>query len=141
MRAVSLCSLLLLLALNGCTRAPADKLKAEIQTVNSWTATARMASEAWLKGTVPHAYATHTLRTAQEMMEDEAQTIQEESQAGAAELQTSLINRVRGLGQLIDRMRAAIEKRDNEALSQLLKQLEAEDQTIKELAKSGGAQP
>lgn len=141
MRVISLCSLLLLFALDGCTRSPADKLKAEIQTVNSWTATARMASEAWLKGTVPHAYAAHTLRTAQETIADEAQTIQEESQAGAAELPASLAGRVRGLGQLIGGMRAAIEKRDGEALAQLLKQLEAEDRALRGVIDGGGARP
>ena len=140
MRSVRFCSLLLLLALTCCTRSPADRLKTELQTITSWTATARMVGEAWLKGTVPHAYAARTLRTAQVSLEDEARTIQEQPQ-GKGELQASLANQVRGISQVIDKMRAAIESRDAQTLDGLLKQLLAEEQKIKGLASSGGVQP
>lgn len=100
-----------------------------------------MACEAWLKGTIPHAYATHTLRTAQEMIEDEAQTIQAQPQGASGELQASLASSALGTAQVINQMRAAVERRDNQALSQLLRQLEAEEQAIKGAAKSGGVQP
>ena len=140
MRSVCFCSLLFLLALTSCTRSPADQLKTELQTVTSWTATARMAGEAWLKGTVPHAYAARTLRTAEETLEDEARTIQEQAQ-DKGELQASLASRVRETGQVIDRMRAAIESRDAQTLDGLLKQLAAGEQTMKGLVSSGGVQP
>lgn len=142
MRTVRLCSLsLLLLLLSSCSHAPADQLKIELQTVTSWAATAHMVSEAWLKGDVPHAYAMRALRTAQETIQEEAQTAQEQKAEGVAALQSSLVGQARSLEQLIAQMRAAIEKRDGETLAQLLKQLEAEEQAIKSLDKSGGAQP
>jgi phytoene/squalene synthetase len=100
-----------------------------------------MAGEAWLKGTVPHAYAARTLRTAEETLEDEARTIQEDKSQDAAELRASLAGHVRGVSQVVGQMRAAIESRDAPTLDGLLKQLEAGEQKIKALAGSGGAQP
>ncbi|MDT5061860.1 MAG: hypothetical protein QOH63_2319 [Acidobacteriota bacterium] len=142
MRAVRLWSLsLLLLAFTCCAQSPADQLKAELQTITSWTATARMVGEAWLKGYLPNAYAARTLRTAQETISDEAKTIQEQSSEGVAELHTSLMGQARSLEQLIGQMRAAVENRDGNALAPLLRQLEGEEQTIKALAKNGGVQP
>jgi hypothetical protein len=99
-----------------------------------------MAGEAWLKGTVPHAYAARTLRTAHETLEDEARTIQEQPQ-DKGEFQASLVGQVRGISQVIDRMRAAIESRDAQTLDGLLKQLLTEEQAMKGLASSGGVQP
>jgi hypothetical protein len=147
MRSQRLSSLLLLLvALTSCTRSPADQLKTELQTIISWAATAQMAGEAWLKGNVPHAYAAQTLRTAEESLQEELKTIEEQpSEAspaqGSSTLQASLAARGRGLVQLIDRMRAAIESRDESTVAQLLKQLEREEQAVKMMSAGGGVQP
>lgn len=142
MRAVRLCSLpLLLLAFTCCTRTPSDKLKTQLQTITSWTATARMVGEAWLKGAVPNAYAAHTLQTAKESLSEAIRALSEQKLEGVAELQTSLVGQARSLEQLVEQMRTDIENRDANALSQLLKQLEGEEQTTKSLAKSGGLQP
>jgi hypothetical protein len=142
MRGVRVCSLsLFLLAFTCCAKSPADQLKAQLQTVTSWTATARMVGEAWLKGYLPHAYAARTLRTAQETISEEAKTIQGENPGEVAELHASVLGQARSLEQLIGQMRAAVENRDGSALSQQLKQLEGEEETIKALAKSGGVQP
>lgn len=100
-----------------------------------------MAGEAWLKDHVPHAYAERTLRTAQETIQEETKTAQEQKPDGAAELQSSLVAQAREIEQLIDQMRAAVEKRDKETLAQLLKRLEAEEQAIKASDKSGGVKP
>jgi hypothetical protein len=142
MRAVRVCGLsLLLLAFTCCTHTPSDQLKTELQTITSWTATARMVGEAWLKGAVPNAYAAHTLQTADESLSEAIRTLSEQSSEGVAELQTSLTGQARSLKQLVEQMRAAIENRDGSALPQLLKQLEGEEQTIRTLAKNGGLQP
>jgi hypothetical protein len=100
-----------------------------------------MVGEAWLKGAVPNAYAAHTLQTASESLSEAIRTLSEQSPEGVAELQTSLMGQARSLQQLVEQMRADIENRDGNALSQLLKQLEGEEQTTKSLAKSGGIQP
>ena len=137
MRSRRLLSLVfLLLALACCTRSPADQLKTELQTVTSWTATARMAAEAWLKGSVPRAYTAQTLLAAEETLHEEARTIQAQQ---ASEPQASLLARAQSAGQVIGQMRAAVEGDDRQALAQLLKQLEAEEQAVKSLA--GGARP
>lgn len=142
MRGVRVGSLsLFLLAFTCCAKSPADQLKAQLQTVTSWTATARMVGEAWLKGYLPHAYTARTLRTAQETISEEAKTIQGENPSEVAELHASVLGQARSLEQLIGQMRAAVENRDGSALSQQLKQLEGEEETIKALAKSGGVQP
>jgi hypothetical protein len=133
---------LLTLALTCCTRSPADQLKDESQTVASWAATARMVGEAWQKGSVPHAYALETLSNAHKTLSDETKTIEELKPEAGAELRDQLLNQTRSINQVIEQMRAAVEKKDNQALAQLVKQLEAEEQTVKATAKSGGvAQP
>jgi len=126
----------LALALACCTRSPADQLKTELQTVISWTATARMAGEAWLKGSVPRAYTAQTLLAAEETLQEETRTIQGQQ---ASELQASLLGRTQSVDLVVGQMRAAVESGDKQALAQLLKQLEAEEQAVKSLA--GGARP
>jgi hypothetical protein len=132
--------LVLVLALAGCTRSPEDQLKAELQTVTSWAATARMVGEAWLKGAVPRAYTAQTLLAAEETLQEEAQTIQKVKAEGAAiGLQTSLLDRTQSLGRAVGQVRAAVESKDDQALGQLLEQLKGEEQAVKSLA--GGARP
>ena len=98
----------------------------------SWAATARMAGEEWLKGSVPRAYAEQTLRAAAETLEEEAQAIQGQGAEGAAQW-------TRAAGVTIGQMRAAVEGGDKQALAQLLEQLKAEEQAARSLA--GGARP
>ena len=144
MRSRRLSSLLLLLALTCCSRTPSDQLKTELQTVTSWTATARMVGETWLRGAVPHAYAKHTLLMAETSLQEATKALEQERQQlpeGASALHASIVNQSRSTEQLINQMRVTIEKRDGEALFQLLKQLERDEQVIKALARSGGVQP
>jgi hypothetical protein len=146
MRSLSVCSLSLLLTLiafsfSSCALSPSAQLKSDMKTVTAWAATARMAGESWLKGSVPRAYASQTLRAAQETIEDEAQTIQGQPADENSQLQSSLAGQARELGQVIDRMRASVESGDNNALTQLLKQLDAEAQALKASAEGGGVGP
>jgi hypothetical protein len=129
------------LALAGCTHSPEDQLKTELQTVTSWAATARMASEQLLKGAVPRAYTAQTLLAAEETLSEEAQTIQEVKADGAAAagLQTMLLDRTQSLGRAVGQARAAVEGKDDQALARLLEQLKGEEQAVKSLA--GGARP
>lgn len=142
MRFQHLCSLLLvLLALTSCTRSPAAQLKSELQTISSWTATARMTGEMWLKGNVPDAYASRTLRTAQESLQEEVKTIDEEQPAGTLTPSSTLAANGRELVQLIKQMRESVEDRNESNVAQLLKQLEAEEQAVKAMNEEGGAKP
>jgi hypothetical protein len=143
MRLKHLCGSLLLLVFTCCTTSsPADQLKSEMQTVSSWTATTRMVCEAWLKGALPHAYAVDTLQTAEDTLEGQALALQAQSSESDAALRSSVIKEVRGVGQIINGMRAAVERRDNQALALLLKQLEAEEGALKALVGSaGGTRP
>jgi len=125
----------------SCTQSPAAQLKTGLQQVASWTATARMAGEAWLKGSVPQAYAAQTLRAAQETLQEEAKALEEAlPNSAAAELHASLLKQARSIAGVIGQMRAAVEKRDRQTLSHLLKQLEAEQQALHALSKRGGAE-
>lgn len=50
----------------ACSSSPTpQKLVKSLQTVQSWTATAQMVAESWLKGTLPNAYAEQTLEKSQ----------------------------------------------------------------------------
>ena len=100
-----------------------------------------MACEAWLKGAVPTAYATQTLRVAETSLQEEEKAIAEQQAGDAAELRASLAGQARKLGQVIAQMRAAIERRDVGSLAPLLKQLEADEQALKALNAGGGARP
>jgi hypothetical protein len=142
MRSLRVCSLsLAFLLFAACARSPSARLKSDIQEITSWTATARYVGQSWLKGNVPHAYAAQTLRAAQETLEDEAQSIQEQSTEGDSQLQSSLAGQVRAISQVINLMRSSVESRDNNALTQLLKRLDAEDKAVKAAAASGGVGP
>jgi predicted trehalose synthase len=131
----------LVLALAGCTQSPEDQLKTELQTVTSWAATARMASEQLLKGAVPRPYVAQTLLAAEETIWEEAQTIQgvKADGAAAAGLQTSLLGHTQSVGRAVAQMRVALAGGDDQALGQLLEQLKGEEQAVKSLA--GGARP
>ena len=98
----------------------------------SWAATARMAGEEWLKGSVPRAYAAQTLQAAEETLEQEAQAIQGQQAEEAAGL-------TRATGATVGQMRAAVEGGDRQALAQFLERLKAEEQAARSLA--GGARP
>ena len=98
-----------------------------------------MTGEQWLRGSVPRAYAAQTLRAAEETLQEEAQTIQEQRVEGTTELQTSLLGRTQAISRTLGQMRAAVEGDDKQSLAQLLEQLGGEEQAIRSLA--GGARP
>ena len=125
-------SLALVLALACCSRPPADQLRSELQTVASWAATARMAGEEWLKGSVPRAYAAQTFRAAEETLREEARAIQGQRAEAAAGL-------TRAAAATVRQMRAAVEGGDTRALAQFLERLKAEERAVRSLA--GGERP
>jgi hypothetical protein len=142
MRSLRLCSLsFILLLFAACARSPSAQLKSDIKTVTSWTATARYVGQSWLKGNVPRAYAVQTLQAAQETLDEEAQAIGEQSTEGNSQIKSSLAGQARGLSQLINLMRAAVDSSDNQTLTQLLKRFDAEDEAMKAVAGTGGGGP
>lgn len=56
---------MLLIAAGGCIRPTAPTAADRVQTAASWTATAQLTTEAWLAGTVPDQYASHSLALAE----------------------------------------------------------------------------
>jgi hypothetical protein len=135
------CSILLLISLSACgARIPADELASELQTVSSWAATARMTGEAWMNSAVPKAYATRTLREAQQTIHEEIDTIRKLSSASMPDTSAALLERLQALERVAGQMATAVEQEDRAALTEQLKQLSAEEQKIKSFKESGGVQ-
>lgn len=121
----------LLMMLTSCsTQSPVDQQVKELQTVQSWAATAHMASDAWTNNTVPTAYTKRTLQTAQQSIQDSLDTLTQKASAPAP-----ILADVRTVAQVVGEMGAAVERGDRAALQQQTAQLAAQEQTLGTLAK------
>lgn len=143
MRLVRVCAFWLLLTmLTACTQSPTDELATELQTVESWTATAHMAGDAWVRSAVPTAYTKQTLQTAQKELKKEADTVvQLQPAPDTTPSRAALLKELQHLEQMLEQMSAAVEREDRTAMAEQLRQLVAEEQAINALAKAAGGQP
>lgn len=124
------CILLLLIPISACrARSPAGEFNTELETVQSWAATAHMVGEAWTKDTVPIAYTEQTLQTAQQTLQEELNTIREMS-AVPIDQRTRALESARHLQQIIRQMQAAIERKDYAAMAEQVKELTTAEQTL-----------
>lgn len=136
-----LCYLLLLPVIafaTACGQSADEQLQAEIKTVSSWTAAARMAGEAWTKGDVPDAYARRTLETAQDNLKETADAL-EETEEIPANQKSQAQEQINNLRQTMNKMQAAVESGDKPALAQSLDQLIKQKQVLETSAKSADA--
>lgn len=135
--------LLLLSAVATCVTAcsaqpSAEQLTKELETVASWTATAHMVGEAWLKQSVPTVYASQTLETVQEEFGKEAETV---AKVAPAQDRTKAQTQLRGIEQTVDEMTKAVEHDDRPTLTQRLQKLSAQEQALTDWIKATGGQP
>jgi uncharacterized protein (UPF0147 family) len=144
MRAKRLCGLLLLFALLAACRSqsPTEKVRAELKATASWAATARMVGETWSGGSVPSAYASRSLRTAAEALEESRAILNAVAQddSSTRDLRSALLSEIQKLKQVCEGMRASVAARDSAALSGQLKQLSSIEGEIAELKKAAGIQ-
>ncbi len=131
-RSLACVILLLVFSISCGEKSSADKLKAELQTVFSWTATAQMVVEAWTQGTIPAACARRTLETARDTFEQEDKSINELFDA-SPELRADAFNSLQELKQSILRMQKGIEQSNRGQVEAEIGKLKMEIQVIKSL--------
>lgn len=133
-RSVSL--LLLLTILSACSsKSSSDELAKELQTVKSWTATAHLVGDTWIRGDVPTAYAKQTLSKTQEELQNEVDIL---SHKAPAQNRTTLVVQLQRLQGTVQQMSKALEQKDARAMQRQIQQLSAQEQSISNLAKTAG---
>lgn len=125
MRKVLLISLLL--ALSACSSSSHTKQLKALQTIQSWTATARMVGETWKQGTVPDTYAQQALSRSQEEISKEAKDV-----TTAPDLQPQLLK----IHQTIQKMITAIQQRNKATIAPLLQDLSNQQKQLATFAKT-----
>lgn len=133
-------SLLLLLALlTACSsKSSSEELTKELQTVSSWTATAEMVGNAWVRGAVPTAYAKKTLSTAQQELQKETGTLVQLSTAPTQ--RSTLLKNLQLLEKTVGQMSTAVEQADHHKMTQEIQKLSMAAQKIKTFAQTQGMQ-
>ena len=133
-RSVSL--LLLVTILSACSsKSSSDELAKELQTVKSWTATAHLVGDTWIRGDVPTAYAKRTLSKTQEELQNEVEIL---SQKAPAQNRTTLVVQLQHLQETVQQMSKAVEQKDAKAMQWQIQQLSAQEQSISNFAKTAG---
>lgn len=126
-------SLLCFSLLTACSgQSSTDKLTKELDSVKSWTATAHMVGDAWIKGTVPEAYAKETLSKTQEELQKETETLK---LADSAPAHSQILEQLKQLKDTVAQMSKAVEQKDQQAMNQQIQQLSSQEQTISTLFK------
>ncbi len=130
--------LLLLTILSACSsKSSSDELAKELQTVKSWTATAHLVGDTWMRGDVPTPYAKQTLSKTRTELQNEVDTL---SQKAPAQNRTTLVVQLQRLQETVEQMSKAVEQKDARAMQQQIQQLSAQEQSISNLAKTTGVQ-
>ena len=138
MRSLQVKSLLLLLTLlTACSsKSSADDVAKELETVTSWAATAQMAGDAWIHGSVPTVYAIQTLYKAQTKLHEETDTLAHSSTNPTQ--RRTILQHLQHLESIVCQMSTAVEQKDHTAMYQQLKQLSTQEQMLSTLAHTAG---
>lgn len=114
-----------------------EVLTQHLQSVNSWTATARMVAESWAQGSVPQHYAKQTLeKTQQEIAKDTESLFKEQPQA-----RSQLAPSLQHLQQTIQQLSIAVDQPEKAAIATPLTQLIAEEQQLQSLINAQRKKP
>jgi prophage DNA circulation protein len=128
--------LLFLTILSACSsKSSSDELAKELQTVKSWTATAHLVGDTWMRGDVPTSYAKQTLSKTQEELQNEIDIL---SQKALAQNRTTLVVQLQRLQGTVQQMSKALEHKDARAMQRQIQQLSAQEESISNLAKTAG---
>lgn len=132
--------LLLVTLLTACSnKSSKDQLTNELQTITSWSATAQMVGEAWVRGAVPTVYAKQTLLTAQQELQKETNTLAQLSIPPTQ--RPTLLEDLQRLEQTIGQMSTAAQQTNQTGMVQEIQKLALEKQKIKKFAQTRGMQP
>lgn len=139
MRSFNRWGLLLLATVTACSHKPsAAQLAKELETAASWTATAHMVGEEWLKASIPTAYTKQTLQTTQEEFRKEVETI---AKVAPAQDRSTVQKQLQGIEQTLGEITKAVEQSDRPMLTQHLQQLSTQEQALDRLIQATGGQP
>ncbi|MBV8884575.1 MAG: winged helix-turn-helix transcriptional regulator [Chroococcidiopsidaceae cyanobacterium CP_BM_RX_35] len=136
MRLLQLTSLAFLLLLSACSSKASTDESQELENIKSWAATAQMAGNAWSQGNVPTVYAQQTLSQAQQKLHQETETLAQS--ATNPTQRRNILEQLRLLESSISQMAQAVNQKDYTAMSQHLKQLSTQEQSLNTLAKTVG---
>jgi hypothetical protein len=128
--------LLIVTLLTSCNRSNAkEDLNKEMQSVSSWSATAQMVGNAWLKGNLPDKYAQQTLKKTQtELLKNSNNIAKIKSSSNYIHhYQLLLTSEVLKLASQSNQISITIAKHDNSATQLALQQLESEIQNLNQL--------
>lgn len=131
--------LLLLSTITACSSQPsAAQLTKELETVASWTATAHMVGDAWVKRSVPTVYAQQTLQTTQEELHKEAKTIAE---VAPVQDRMKAQKQLQDVEQTVEQITKAIGQDNRASVTQSLQELSRQEQVLAQLVEAVGEQP
>ncbi|HEY9600674.1 MAG TPA: hypothetical protein V6C85_03630 [Allocoleopsis sp.] len=131
-------SLLFFTLLTACSsQSSTDKVVKEVVTISSWTHTAQMVGDAWIRGNVPTSYAKHTLSQTHEKLQKEAEKF---AKIDATQQHPQVLQQLKQIEDTVAQMSKAVERNDRAFLAQQMQQLSTEVQPIDKLADSEGRQ-
>jgi uncharacterized protein Yka (UPF0111/DUF47 family) len=131
--------ILLLATTTACGTQPSSQdLNKELRTVNSWAATAKMVSLAWLHNRVPEAYTKQTLHKTQETLHQELDTI---AKVAPLKHRDTALQQVTQLEQTVQQMETQVDQQNRTALTQTLQDLSNQVQGLQPLVQQSGEQP
>jgi hypothetical protein len=127
MKNILTCSLLLLFT--ACTRSSShDRLVKTLKTTQSWAATAKMVGESWQQGNIPARYASQTLTKGREEIDKQVKEL---------DAAPALLPQVQ---QTLKTMAESIDRNSKTEIATSLQKISAQQQQLKALARSAGAQ-
>ncbi|HEY9599845.1 MAG TPA: hypothetical protein V6D33_19460 [Cyanophyceae cyanobacterium] len=140
MRSLNVWGLLLLLStVTACSSKPSAKeLTKELKTVESWTQTAHMVGDSWVRETVPTPYAKQTLQKTQKELHNETDTL---NKVAPTQDRKTVMEQVQRLEYTIGEMTTAVKQNDRKVMTQQLQQLSTQEQAMKALIGRKGGQP
>lgn len=132
--------LLLLTLLNACssTSSEVDEVTKELKTITSWAATADMTGEAWIRGSVPTAYAKQTLQTAQQEIRKQTTTLNKDA---SVQNNKQLLAQLKSIDQTVGQMSMAVAQENRPVVAQQIQQLLIEKKALSALTKTTGGKP
>ncbi|HSU14774.1 hypothetical protein [Longimicrobium sp.] len=123
--------LLLAWALCACGGGSPDKRAQDaVESARSWTATMRLAGNAWLAGKVPSVYARQTFRKAHETLGTEMAALRRD---GVPPVLRPELGRLHAPAESARRLADAVERRDTTAVRQELGALAVQDAGLEAL--------
>jgi len=132
-------SVLLVAILTACnSQSSSINAKKELQTIDSWTATAHLLADEWLRGAVPNIYAQQTLQKVEKNLQQEADTL---TKGNLVRKYPNLPTQLQQLQQSVHFLSAAIAQANRATVTQKVQQLSTQEQEFHRLRNSLEAQP